>query len=158
MLKVINVLCKIKHRYNTEMIFNNLAQKIKPLKFWKSVNNMKVNTMTQKKLGSPEFMEKEYENLTEEEFQSLMAYSPDSTSLTVEVVYATNVQQNVLEVQLPHGANIEDGIVLSGMLEQCEDIDLNLNKVGIHGVIKPLTELVSDGDRIEVYRPVIAKI
>lgn len=140
------------------MIFNNIVRKIKPLILWKSVNSKEVNAMNQEQLGSHELMNKEYENLTEEEFQSLMAHSPDSTSHTVEVVYATNVQQNVLEVQLPHGANIEDAIVLSGLLEQCEDIDLNVNKVGIHGVIKPLTELVSDGDRVEVYRPVIAKI
>jgi len=105
-----------------------------------------------------EMIATDYENLSEEEFQSLMAHSPASNSLTVEVVYVTNTQQNILEVQLPHGANIEDGIILSGLLEQCEDIDLKENKVGIYGVIKALTEFVSDGDRIEVYRPVTAKI
>ena len=99
----------------------------------------------------------DYDKLSEDEFQSLMAHSPASNSLTVEVVYITNAQQNILEVQLPNGANIEDGIVLSGLLEQCEDIDLKEHKVGIYGVIKALTDFVSDGDRIEVYRPVIAK-
>jgi len=105
-----------------------------------------------------EMIATDYEKLSEEEFQSLMAHSPTSNSLTVEVVYVTKEQQNILEVQLPHGASIEDGIVLSGLLEQCEDIDLKENKVGIYGVIKALTDFVSDGDRIEVYRPVTAKI
>lgn len=105
-----------------------------------------------------EIIASDYDKLSEEEFQSLMAYSPASNSLTVEVVYITNAQQNILEVQLPRGANIEDGIVLSGLLELCDDIDLKEYKVGIYGSIKALTDLVSDGDRIEVYRPVVAKI
>lgn len=95
-----------------------------------------------------------YENLTEDEFQSLMADSMDDTTITVEVVYVTSDKQIVLETQVPRGANIEDGVVLSGLLEQCDDVDLSENKVGLFGAIKPLTEILSDGDRIEIYRPV----
>ena len=98
-----------------------------------------------------------YENLTEDEFQSLMAESSDPTTITVEVVYVTSEHQVVLEVQVPRGANIEDGIVLSGLLEQCKDVDLGVNKVGLYGMIKPLSETLTDGDRIEIYRPVTAK-
>ena len=98
-----------------------------------------------------------YENLTEDEFQTLMADSVDQTTITVEVVYVTSDKQVVLETQVPRGANIEDGIVLSDLLEQCDDVDLSKNKVGLFGVIKPLTEILSDGDRIEVYRPVTAQ-
>jgi putative ubiquitin-RnfH superfamily antitoxin RatB of RatAB toxin-antitoxin module len=58
---------------------------------------------------------------------------------------------------VPRGANIEDGIVLSGLLEQCDDVDLGRNKVGLYGVIKPLSEILTEGDRIEIYRPVTAK-
>lgn len=99
----------------------------------------------------------EYENLTEEEFQLMMAELGDPMMLRVEVVYATKSQQIINEVQLARGATIEDGIVLSGILDKCADIDLGVNKVGIHGLIKPLTEILSDGDRIEIYRPVTAK-
>jgi uncharacterized protein len=100
----------------------------------------------------------EYENLTEEEFQLMMAELGDPMMLSVEVVYATKSKQIINEVQLARGATIEDGIVLSGILDKCADIDLGVNKVGIHGMIKPLTEILSDGDRIEIYRPVTAKV
>jgi len=102
-------------------------------------------------------LDENYENLTEDEFQSLMADSVDHTTITVEVVYVTSDKQVVLETQVPRGANIEDGLVLSGLLEQCDDVELSNNKVGLFGVIKPLTEILSDGDRIEVYRPVTAE-
>ena len=99
----------------------------------------------------------DYENLTEEEFQLLMSDLSDPMKLTVEVVYATKDEQLINEVQLARGATIEDGIMLSGILDKSDGIDFETTKVGIHGVIKPLTELLSDGDRIEIYRPVTAK-
>lgn len=102
--------------------------------------------------------DEEYANLSEEEFQSLMADFGDPKKLIVEVVYATKSEQVINEVQLARGASIEDGIIMSGLLEQCPDIDLSFNKVGIHGAVKPLSELVSDGDRIEIYRSVTAEV
>lgn len=102
--------------------------------------------------------DEEYANLSEEEFQSLMADFGDPKKLIVEVVYATKSEQVINEVQLARGASVEDGIIMSGLLEQCPDIDLSFNKVGIHGTVKPLSELVSDGDRIEIYRPVTTEV
>lgn len=100
----------------------------------------------------------EYENLTEEEFQALMVELSDPMTISVEVVYATKLQKYIHAVQLARGATIEDGIVLSGILNKCREVDLNENKVGIHGMIKPLSEQLNDGDRIEIYRPVSAKV
>ena len=102
-------------------------------------------------------LDENYENLTEDEFQLLMAGSMDHTTINVEVVYVTSDKQIVLETQVPRGGNIEDGVVLSGLLEQCDEVDLTENKVGLFGLIKPLTEPLADGDRIEVYRPITAQ-
>jgi len=104
-----------------------------------------------------EASEAEYADLTEEEFQAVLAELHDPSRLTVEVVYATSKQQFIAEVQLARGANIEDGIMLSGVMEKCPDIDLNVNTVGIHGVVKRLSDQVTEGDRIEIYRAVTAK-
>jgi len=104
-----------------------------------------------------EASEEEYADLTEEEFQAVLAELRDPSRLTVEVVYASSKQQFIAEVQLARGANIEDGIMLSGVMEKCPDIDLSVNTVGIHGVVKRLSDEVADGDRIEIYRAVIAK-
>ena len=100
---------------------------------------------------------REYESLSEEEFQLLMAELGDPMQLSVEVVFATDEKQIINEVQLPKNATIEDGVVLSGILDSCPEIDLKQQKVGIYGQIKPLTERLNDGDRIEIYRPVTAK-
>ena len=100
----------------------------------------------------------DYENLSEEDFQLLMTNLRDPMQVTVEVVYATKDKQIINEVQLSRGATIEDGIFISGILDKCKDINLDDNKVGIHGVIKPLTETLSDGDRIEIYRPTTASV
>lgn len=99
----------------------------------------------------------DYENLSEEEFQLLMSELGDPLKMSVEVVYATNNEQTICEVQLSQGANIEDAIIFSEILEKCKDIDLKVNKVGLHGSIKPLTETLRDGDRVEIYRAVTAK-
>lgn len=100
----------------------------------------------------------DYENLSEQDFQLLMTNLSDPSQVTVEVVYATKDEQIINEVQLSRGATIEDGIFLSGILDKCKDINLENNKVGIHGVIKPLTELLTEGDRIEIYRPITASV
>jgi len=97
-----------------------------------------------------------YKNLTEDEFQLMMANLGDPMKLSIEVVFADSDVQIIQEVQLPRGATIEDGIIMSGILEQCPDIDLSNNKVGIHGMVKPVSEVLKDGDRIEIYRPITA--
>ena len=102
-------------------------------------------------------LDKNYESLTEDEFQLLMADSSSPTTITVEIVYATSEKQIILEVQVPRGANIEDSVVLSGLLEQCDEIDFSVNKAGLYGLVKPLSETLNDGDRVEIYRPVTAK-
>jgi len=99
----------------------------------------------------------DYENLTEDEFQLLMADLSNRTKLAIEVVYVNGDEQFVKEVQLSHGATIEDGIIMSELLDKCPEINLSKNKIGIHGLIKPISQKLEDGDRIEIYRPVRAK-
>jgi putative ubiquitin-RnfH superfamily antitoxin RatB of RatAB toxin-antitoxin module len=93
-------------------------------------------------------------DLSEEEFQMVLAEFNDPRQITVEVVYATRDKQLCNEIQLSRGATIEDGIAVSGILGTFPEIDLTRFKVGIHGTVKPLDHLVREGDRIEIYRPV----
>jgi len=102
--------------------------------------------------------DKAFDELSEQEFQSLMAHLGDPKQLTVEVVYATKFEQCIQEVQLSLGSSLKDCILMSGILDKCPDIDLTINKVGIHGMVKSLTDRVSDADRIEIYRPVTAEV
>ncbi len=54
------------------------------------------------------------------------------------------------------GSNVEQAIQESGLLEQCRDIDLQSNKLGIYSRPAKLGDLLNDGDRVEIYRPLIA--
>jgi putative ubiquitin-RnfH superfamily antitoxin RatB of RatAB toxin-antitoxin module len=76
--------------------------------------------------------------------------------INVEVAFALPARQALLTVRVPDGASVEEVIALSGILQQFPEIDLNENKVGIWNRVVRLRETVKDGDRIEIYRPLIA--
>ncbi|MGL4677963.1 MAG: RnfH family protein, partial [Plesiomonas shigelloides] len=47
-------------------------------------------------------------------------------------------------------------ILRSGILQMCPDIDLRVNRVGVYSRMVKLSDRVHDGDRIEIYRPLLA--
>ena len=51
---------------------------------------------------------------------------------------------------------IKTAILQSGILQQFTEIDLRENKVGIYSRPAKLTDQLKDGDRIEIYRPLLA--
>jgi len=77
-------------------------------------------------------------------------------SLTVEVAYALPRRQLILELGVDEGTTAEQAIRASGILEQFPEIDLKSSKVGIFGKPCKLTDTLNNGDRIELYRPLIA--
>ena len=95
----------------------------------------------------------EYADLSEEQFQAMLEGLNDPKLLTLEVVYATRDHQVVNEIQVCRGATIEDGIRISGILDEFAEIDLDTAKVGVYGAIRKLGDPVAEGDRIEIYRP-----
>ena len=76
--------------------------------------------------------------------------------INVEVVYALPEKQYLYSVKVPEGSSIEQAIQASGILELRRDIDLTVNKVGIYSRTAKLHDVVQDGDRVEIYRPLIA--
>lgn len=76
--------------------------------------------------------------------------------IAVEVAYALPEKQYLQRVMVEEGTTIEQAIIASGLLELRTDIDLAKNKVGIYSRPVKLHDQVSDGDRIEIYRPLIA--
>jgi putative ubiquitin-RnfH superfamily antitoxin RatB of RatAB toxin-antitoxin module len=76
--------------------------------------------------------------------------------ILVEVAYARPDEQVVLAVEVPAGTTAEAAIRRSGVLERFPEIDLQSVKVGIFGKLcKPDVPLRA-GDRVEIYRPLIA--
>lgn len=76
--------------------------------------------------------------------------------ITVEVVYAKPERQSLLTLAVAPGSTVEDAITASGILQQFPEIDLALQKVGIWSRPVKLQDSVKPGDRIEIYRPLIA--
>ena len=76
--------------------------------------------------------------------------------IEVEVAYALPDTQVILPVKVEKGATLEDAIKLSGILHNFLEIDLAVNKVGIFGKLSKLNSPLREGDRVEIYRALIA--
>lgn len=74
-------------------------------------------------------------------------------TITIEVAYALPDKQEIIKLEVPESTTIETAIDRSGILLLFHEIDLSKNKVGIFSKIKQLTDIVNQGDRIEIYRP-----
>lgn len=77
-------------------------------------------------------------------------------SIPVEVAYALPEKQVILALDVVADATLEDVIRVSGILERFPEIDLGKNKVGVFGKTGKLTDTLHAGDRVEIYRPLIA--
>jgi putative ubiquitin-RnfH superfamily antitoxin RatB of RatAB toxin-antitoxin module len=76
--------------------------------------------------------------------------------ITIEVVFAKPDEQMIEQLHVPSDTTIEAAIRQSGVLERFPEIDLASNKVGVFGKAAALKSTLHDGDRIEIYRPLIA--
>ena len=77
-------------------------------------------------------------------------------AVSVEVVYACPGEQCVVALQVARGTTAAQAVRLSGLLERYPEIDFPA-QIGIHGRVVQGATVLSDGDRIEIYRPLIAE-
>ena len=76
--------------------------------------------------------------------------------MQIGVAYSEAGQQLWLTIEIPEGSSVRDAIVKSGILQSFPTIDLETQKVGVFGrLVKPDMAL-RPGDRVEIYRPLIA--
>ena len=76
--------------------------------------------------------------------------------INIEVAFALPEKQTLLVLTVDEDTTVEEGIGASSILSQYPQIDLTENKVGIWSRACKLTDSLKDGDRIEIYRPLIA--
>ncbi len=76
--------------------------------------------------------------------------------MNVGVCYADSDRQLWLRMEVPDDSSVEDAIRQSGILQRFPEIDLTRQKVGIFGKLVKLDAPMKEGDRIEIYRPIIA--
>jgi putative ubiquitin-RnfH superfamily antitoxin RatB of RatAB toxin-antitoxin module len=80
----------------------------------------------------------------------------NSRLLKVEVVYALPEQQVVMELEVEEGTTVRDAIERSGIPGRFPEARILDGNVGVFGRLVELAAPVRGGDRVEIYRPLIA--
>ncbi|TKI06791.1 RnfH family protein [Martelella alba] len=75
--------------------------------------------------------------------------------IRVAVAYALPERQYLRNITLPEGSTVRQAIDASGILELRGDIHLDQNQVGIFSKVVSLETTLHDGDRVEIYRPLL---
>lgn len=76
--------------------------------------------------------------------------------LDVEIAYALPETQQLIELKVAAGTTAREAIENSGILQRFPEIDLSKHKVGIFGKTVRLDRVLGPGDRVEIYRPLLA--
>jgi len=77
-------------------------------------------------------------------------------AIRVEVAYATPGKQKVLSLEVPATCSVGEAIRLSGIEDEFPDMAVDPNAVGIFSRKVSLEQRLSEGDRVEIYRPLLA--
>ncbi|POZ62347.1 RnfH family protein [Chromobacterium alticapitis] len=77
-------------------------------------------------------------------------------TLNIEVAYARPDRQWLRAVAMPAGACALDAVRASGILPECPELGETALKLGIFGKAVKLDAPLREGDRVEIYRPLLA--
>ena len=75
--------------------------------------------------------------------------------IRIEVVYATVDRQELVALKLELGTTVAEAIERSGLADKFPDFELDSACVGIFSRKVSLERVLRDGDRVEVYRPLL---
>ncbi|QGZ32371.1 RnfH family protein [Stutzerimonas stutzeri] len=83
--------------------------------------------------------------------------NPESV-IAVEVVYALADKQKLLRLTVPRGTTVRQAALRSGMDGFFPGLDLAIAPLGIFGKAVPKADerVLEEGERVEIYRPLIA--
>lgn len=77
-------------------------------------------------------------------------------TIHVEVAYALPDKQALLPLEVAVGTTAIEAARQSGIIEKFDGIDLDNAKLGIFGKVVAPGQVLTEGDRVEIYRPLIA--
>ena len=75
--------------------------------------------------------------------------------MKVSVVYANKQTQPWINLTVAEDCSVADAIAQSGLLRQFPEINLSSTKIGIFGKLTKTNAILKEGDRIEIYQPII---
>lgn len=78
--------------------------------------------------------------------------------IAVEVAYALADRQKIVCLQVPEGTSVREAVLLSGMEQYFPGLEVQQSPLGIFSrhVADPDSQPVRAGDRVEIYRPLLA--
>jgi uncharacterized protein len=76
-------------------------------------------------------------------------------TITVDVVYANAEQQVLRHIELVQGSTVMQAIDASGIVEMLPRGAVDPDRLGIFSRKVSAEQIVQEGDRIEIYRPLI---
>lgn len=79
-------------------------------------------------------------------------------SISIEVAYALPEQQRIIALQVEENTTALQAAVQSGIEKVFPELALDAAKMGVFGkaIANPSTHVMADGERLEIYRPLIA--
>jgi hypothetical protein len=79
-----------------------------------------------------------------------------SSTINIEVVFGLPHKQTLLTLKVAANSTVLHAIEASGIQKIYTEIDLNENKVGVWNRTCKPTDTLLEGDRVEIYRPMVA--
>jgi putative ubiquitin-RnfH superfamily antitoxin RatB of RatAB toxin-antitoxin module len=77
-------------------------------------------------------------------------------AITVEVVYALPERQTLIALAVAPGTTAGEAVTLSGVVTVHPELGEREPSIGIFGRVVGRDHVLDDGDRIEIYRPLVA--
>ncbi|XBC44588.1 MAG: RnfH family protein [Buchnera aphidicola (Schlechtendalia peitan)] len=74
--------------------------------------------------------------------------------INITIVYALKNKQYVKKMKLKYKISVEEAILRSNIINS-KTINIYNKNVGIYGNIVNLSDFIKNGDRIEIYRPLL---
>lgn len=77
--------------------------------------------------------------------------------LNIEVAYAAQHKQKIVALRVAEGTTLRQAVLLSRLDEEFPELDLAQAKLGVFSKAstKPEQDCVQEGDRVEIYRPLL---
>ena len=76
--------------------------------------------------------------------------------IAIEVAYALPDRQDIVRLKVPAGTTVSGAIGLSGLAARHPALAGEAVATGVHGRRVPGETVLSEGDRVEIYRPLVA--
>ncbi len=75
--------------------------------------------------------------------------------MKILIVYALQNRQVLREMNVPEGMTLEAAVRQCGLPDEFQEIDPEQSRFGIFGRVVPRSTELREGDRVEIYRPLL---